>query len=125
MTANRKRTASPARTRHKQTAKPRSSKNSSASQRRGAIRKASGARANSKQDRVIAMLRQTDGTTVAAVMKATGWQKHSVHGFFAGVVRRKLAQPLQSEKRGGQRVYRIATAKPAEAPPKPSRKQTS
>jgi hypothetical protein len=61
----------------------------------------------SKQDRVVAMLRQKEGTTIAGVMKATGWQKHSVHGFFAGVVRKKLSLTLVSEKSNGERVYRI------------------
>ena len=40
-------------------------------------------------------------------MEATGWQAHSVRGFLAGVVRRKLALTLQSEKTDGQRVYRV------------------
>ena len=65
----------------------------------------------SKQDRVVAMLRQKGGTTVAAVMKTTGWQKHSVHGFLAGVVRKKLGLNLVSEKSNGERVYRIADGK--------------
>ncbi|MCG3777286.1 MAG: hypothetical protein JW395_4164 [Nitrospira sp.] len=72
----------------------------------------------SKQDRVVAMLRQPAGSTVAAVMKATGWQKHSVHGFLAGVVRKKLRLNLLSEKKGDARVYRIAERKPGKAAPR-------
>lgn len=63
----------------------------------------------SKQSRVVEMLRLPAGTTIDAVMKATDWQQHSVRGFFAGVVQKKLGLKLNSEKVDGNRIYRIAS----------------
>ena len=60
-----------------------------------------------KQSHIIAMLQSTAGATIAATMKATGWQQHSVRGFLAGVVRKRLKLKLGSKKVDGERVYRI------------------
>jgi hypothetical protein len=67
------------------------------------------AKKDTKQSRVIEMLRLPTGTTIDAVMKATGWQQHSVRGFFAGVVQKRLGLKLNSEKVDGNRIYRISS----------------
>jgi Protein of unknown function (DUF3489) len=69
------------------------------------------ARTNSKQGRVLALLSGPNGATITTVMRSTGWQPHTVRGFFAAVVRKKLGLKLESEKADGERVYRIVAGK--------------
>lgn len=78
----------------------------------------------SKQDLVVAMLRRKEGATVAVIMKVTGWQKHSVHGFFAGVVRKKLQFNLVRSGEGEQATYRIVADK-AQSPATRSAKRVA
>ena len=66
-------------------------------------------RENSKQAEVIAVLKRTEGATIAQICAATGWQQHTVRGTFAGAFKKKLGLAITSEKpEGGERVYKIA-----------------
>jgi Protein of unknown function (DUF3489) len=73
------------------------------------------ATAHTKHDRVIAMLRTPVGATIASLVTATEWQQHSVRGFLAGVVRKKLGLNLVSEQTDKGRIYRIRDGKASPA----------
>lgn len=65
-------------------------------------------RAESKQARVLAMLRRPEGATIAQICTAMEWQAHTVRGAFAGAFKKKLGLTITSEKTvGGERIYRI------------------
>ena len=80
-------------------------------------------RPESKQSQIIAMLRAPNGATIEAMVHATGWRQHSVRGFLAGVIRKKLGLNLELVKAKAGRIYRItdrtalpiATAKTSQA----------
>jgi hypothetical protein len=105
MTSTKSKRKTAARSRSVKTAKRKSSK------RPVPVAGASGAlaktRAGTKHAKVVAMLRDRAGTTIAAIMAATGWQQHSVRGFLAGVVRKRLGLNLVSEPGESGRVYRV------------------
>jgi hypothetical protein len=84
-----------------------------ASRKRPAAASKPKAGSDTKHARIVAMLRAPAGATVAWIMNATDWQQHSVRGFLAGVVRKKLGLNLVSELTDKGRVYRIKDGKAA------------
>jgi hypothetical protein len=64
-------------------------------------------RADTKQAQVIAMLRRKQGATIAQIVEVTGWRPHTIRGFFAGALKKKLGLNVTSDKVGDQRVYRL------------------
>ena len=65
-------------------------------------------RDGTKQAHVVAMLRRKQGATIAEIVAATEWASHTVRGFFAGALKKKLGLTVTSEKvEGGERTYRI------------------
>jgi len=61
----------------------------------------------SKTDQVLVLLQGPSGASLQAIMKATGWQAHSVRGFISGHVGKKLGLRVKSVKRDGERVYSV------------------
>lgn len=63
-----------------------------------------------KQEKVLALLNRHGGATLIDLIEATDWQQHSVRGFLAGTVKKKLGLTLTSSKEDGDlRRYRIVT----------------
>src|ERR1700687_3609857 len=73
------------------------------------------AKPDTKHTRIVAMVWSPGGATMSAIMTATEWQQHSVRGFLAGVVRKKLGLNLTSEVTDRGRVYRIKDSKASPA----------
>jgi hypothetical protein len=93
----------------RKTAKPASRKRSAPAPSRSAVGP------DTKHARIIAMLRTPAGATISSLVTATEWQQHSVRGFLAGVVRKKLGLNLVSEQTDEGRVYRIRDGKASPA----------
>jgi hypothetical protein len=72
------------------------------------IRPATARRGANKTERILALLKRPNGTTLKELIKATGWQPHSVRGFLSGVIGRKLKLKVASVKDdSGARRYSI------------------
>ena len=70
--------------------------------------KATGAREGTKAAQVLDLLKRPNGTTLAELMNATGWQTHSVRGFLSGAVGKKLGLTVVSTKgENGERSYSV------------------
>ena len=73
-----------------------------------ATKRAGAARDGSKAATILDLLKKPDGATLAELMKATGWQAHSVRGFLSGTVSRKLGLTVTSTKvEDGERSYSV------------------
>jgi hypothetical protein len=73
-----------------------------------AAKKATGARDGSKTATILDLLKRKDGVTLKELMKASGWQAHSVRGFLSGTVGKKLGLAVTSTKgEDGERTYSV------------------
>ena len=78
--------------------------------RPGAKRSANEARQGSKKAEVLDLMRRKQGVTLAQIMKATGWQAHTVRGFISGTVTKKLGLQVESFRTDDkERAYRISS----------------
>jgi uncharacterized protein DUF3489 len=89
-------------------AKPQARSRGEGSSTERSKRAVDGERKQTKQGACLALLRGPSGASIDELQKATGWQAHSVRGFLAGAVKKKLGLALTSDKdAGGVRRYRI------------------
>jgi hypothetical protein len=73
-----------------------------------AAKKAGTARSDSKAAKILDLLKRPEGATLAAIMKATSWQAHSVRGFISGTLGKKMGLTVISAKgEDGERTYSI------------------
>lgn len=77
--------------------------------KRPQLRAANPGRTNTKQAKVIQLLRRRQGASIEQLMEATGWQAHTVRGTLAGTLKKRLGFTVISEKAQDQsRIYRIS-----------------
>ena len=104
--APRKRRVGPTKTKSARKAAP--AKRRTQSQKGAKRAKPAGAREGSKSAKVLALLQRAGGATLKELMKATGWQPHSVRGFLSGGVGKKMGLTVNSTKSDdGDRRYSV------------------
>ena len=69
-----------------------------------------GARKGSKTEAILSLMKQPGGSSLKAIMDATGWQAHSVRGFISGTLGKKMSLTVVSTKaEAGERSYSITS----------------
>ena len=94
---------------HVAPAKPKVAKKASRAKKAPkSAQKATGPRDGSKTAKLLDLLRRKDGATLQELMKASGWQAHSVRGFLSGAVGKKMGLAVTSVKDdNGERSYSV------------------
>ena len=65
-------------------------------------------RSGSKTAKILDLLKRPGGASAAELLKATGWQPHSLRGFLSGTIGKKMGLALTSAKgEDGERVYSL------------------
>lgn len=72
--------------------------------------KSAQARRGSKKAKLLALLKRPGGASLEQLIKATGWQAHSVRGFLSGELNRRMGLRVLSSKPEGKRIYRLSAA---------------
>ena len=89
-------------------ATPQKQANKGATSAKSPKKEATGARQGSKTAKVLDLLKRSGGASLKELMKATGWQAHSVRGFLSGTLGKKMGIAVTSTKaEGGERRYSV------------------
>ena len=96
--------SSKARSGHKATAAKKANKGATSAK---SPKKTAGARTGSKTAKVLDLLKRSAGASLKELMKATGWQAHSVRGFLSGALGKKMGLTVSSAKVGDDRRYSV------------------
>jgi len=75
--------------------------------KRASRRAPSAPRENSKTAKIVDLLKRSGGATLKEILRATGWQAHSVRGFISGHLGKKMGLSVRSFRRDGERVYAL------------------